>query len=192
VHAAFTLPRELAPLTLQNKRLIYNLLFQASAETLLGIAGDPRHLGAEIGFFGVVHRWDQHLQFHPHVHCVIAAGGLAPDYSSWISARRSFFPETGTFGPVAASINQTLIYGPVLLLLPLRHQPLSTAWLSGRKLGARLILGIVLAMLAILAYSLLRRGASYPWEVLNRIIRYQNLDKLVQVFLEDRGCPAHS
>jgi hypothetical protein len=91
VHAVFTLPRELAPLALQNKRLIYNLLFHASAETLLEIARDPRHLGAEIGFFSVLHSWNQRLQFHPHVHCVLAAGGLASDHSRWISSRRSFF-----------------------------------------------------------------------------------------------------
>src|SRR5664280_1296685 len=91
VHAVFTLPRELAPLALQNKRLIYNLLFHASAETLLEIARDPRHLGAEIGFFSVLHSWNQRLQFHPHVHCVLAAGGLAPNHSRWISSRRSFF-----------------------------------------------------------------------------------------------------
>jgi len=91
VHAVFTLPRELAPLALQNKRLIYNLLFHSSAETLLEIARDPRHLGAEIGFFSVLHSWNQRLQFHPHVHCVLAAGGLAPDHASWISSRRSFF-----------------------------------------------------------------------------------------------------
>jgi hypothetical protein len=91
VHVVFTLPRELAPLALQNKRLIYNLLFHASAETLLEIASDPRHLGAEIGFFSVLHSWDQRLQFHPHVHCVVAAGGLAPDHDRWISSRQSFF-----------------------------------------------------------------------------------------------------
>ena len=91
VHVVFTLPRELAPLALQNKRLIYNLLFRASAATLLEIARDPRHLGAEIGFFSVLHTWDQRLQHHPHVHCVLAAGGLAPDHSRWISSRRSFF-----------------------------------------------------------------------------------------------------
>jgi Putative transposase len=90
VHVVFT-PRELAPLALQNKRLIYNLLFHASAETLLEIASDPRHLGAEIGFFSVLHSWDQRLQFHPHVHCVVAAGGLAPDHDRWISSRQSFF-----------------------------------------------------------------------------------------------------
>ena len=91
VHVVFTLPRELAPLALQNKRLIYNLLFQASAETLLEIARDPRHLGAKIGFFSVLHTWDQRLQHHPHVHCVVAAGGLAPDYARWISSQHSFF-----------------------------------------------------------------------------------------------------
>ena len=91
VHAVFTLPRELAPLALQNKRLIFNLLFHCSAEALLEIARDPRHLGAEIGFFSVLHTWDQRLRFHPHVHCVLAAGGLAPDHSRWISSRRSFF-----------------------------------------------------------------------------------------------------
>jgi hypothetical protein len=91
VHVVFTLPRELAPLALQNKRLIYNLLIHASAETLLQIARDPRHLGAEIGFFSVLHTWDQRLQHHPHVHCVLAAGGLAPDHSRWISSRQSFF-----------------------------------------------------------------------------------------------------
>ncbi len=91
VHIVFTLPRELAPLALQNKRLIYNLLFHTSAATLLEIARDPRHLGAGIGFFSVLHTWDQRLQHHPHVHCVVAAGGLAPDRASWISSRRSFF-----------------------------------------------------------------------------------------------------
>jgi len=91
VHVVFTLPRELAPLALQNKHLIYNLLFRASAETLLQIARDPRHLGAEIGFFSVLHTWNQRLQHHPHVHCVLAAGGLAPDHSRWISSRRSYF-----------------------------------------------------------------------------------------------------
>jgi transposase-like zinc-binding protein/putative transposase len=91
VHVVFTLPRELAAIALQNKRLIYDLLFQASAETLLEIARDPQHLGAEIGFFSVLHTWDQRLQHHPHVHCVVAAGGLASDHHRWICSRRSFF-----------------------------------------------------------------------------------------------------
>jgi Putative transposase/Transposase zinc-binding domain len=91
VHVVFTLPRELAAIALQNKRLIYDLLFQASAETRLEIARDPRHLGAQIGFFSVLHTWDQRLQHHPHVHCVVAAGGLASDHDRWICSRRSFF-----------------------------------------------------------------------------------------------------
>ena len=99
-HAVFTLPRELAPLALQNKRLIYGLLFRASAATLLEVARDPRHLGAEIGFFSVLHTWNQRLQHHPHVHCVIAAGGLAPDHSIWISSRRTFFLPVKVLGRV--------------------------------------------------------------------------------------------
>jgi Putative transposase/Transposase zinc-binding domain len=91
VHAVFTLPRELAPLALQNKKVIFNLLFHASAETLLEVARDPRHLGAEIGFFSVLHTWNQRLQFHPHAHCILAAGGLSPDHDRWIGASRRFF-----------------------------------------------------------------------------------------------------
>lgn len=91
VHVVFTVPRELAPLALQNKRVLYDLLFRASGATLLEVARDPRHLGAEIGFFSVLHTWNQRLQHHPHIHCVVAAGGLAPDHTRWISSRRSFF-----------------------------------------------------------------------------------------------------
>lgn len=100
VHAVFTLPRELAPLALQNKRLIYGLLFRTTAATLLEVARDPRHLGAEIGFFSVLHTWDQRLQHHPHVHCVIAAGGLAPDHDSWIPSHRTFFLPVKVLGRV--------------------------------------------------------------------------------------------
>jgi hypothetical protein len=96
----FTLPRELAPLALQNKRVIYGLLFRASADTLLEVARDPRHLGAEIGFFSVLHTWDQRLQHHPHVHCVIAAGGLAPDHCAWVSSPRTFFLPVKALGRV--------------------------------------------------------------------------------------------
>jgi hypothetical protein len=90
-HVVFTLPHELAPLALQNKELIYGLLFRASAETLIEIAADPKHLGAEIGFFSVLHTWNQKLQHHPHVHCVVAAGGLAPDHTRWVSPKGSHF-----------------------------------------------------------------------------------------------------
>src|SRR5271166_647006 len=91
VHVVFTLPRELAPLALQNKKLIYDLLFRTSATTLLEVARDPRHLGAEIGFFSVLHTWDQRLQHHPHIHCVVPSGGLSLDHTHWIHTRYSFF-----------------------------------------------------------------------------------------------------
>jgi len=91
VHIVFTLPRRLAPLALQNKKLIYSLLFRTCAETLLEVARDPRHLGAEIGFFSVLHTWNQKLEHHPHVHCVVPAGGLSPDHRRWIHSRYRFF-----------------------------------------------------------------------------------------------------
>ncbi len=91
VHVVFTLPAPLARLALQNKKLIYGLLLRASAETLLEVARDPRHLGAEIGFFSVLHTWNQKLNLHPHVHCVIPAGGLSLDHTHWIKSRSRFF-----------------------------------------------------------------------------------------------------
>jgi hypothetical protein len=91
VHVVFTLPPQLAALALQNKKVIYGLLFRASAETLLEVARDPRHLGAEIGFFTVLHTWSQKLRFHPHVHCVIPAGGLSLDHTHWVKSRDRFF-----------------------------------------------------------------------------------------------------
>jgi Putative transposase/Transposase zinc-binding domain len=90
-HIVFTLPHELSALALQNKRLLYDLLFRASAATMLELAGDPKHLGADIGFLGVLHTWGQNLQHHPHIHYVVPAGGLAPDGSRWIPSSRRFF-----------------------------------------------------------------------------------------------------
>ena len=97
VHVVFTLPRQLSPLALVNKREIYALLFRASAETLLQVARDPRRLGAEIGFFSVLHTWNQKLQHHPHVHCVVATGGLSRDHTQWVRPRHNKF-----FLPVGA------------------------------------------------------------------------------------------
>jgi hypothetical protein len=91
VHVVFTLPRELAPLVFHNKKLLYALLFRASAATLLEIAADPKHLGAEIGFLSVLHTWGQNLLHHPHVHCVVPAGGLSLDHKSWVRPRFPFF-----------------------------------------------------------------------------------------------------
>src|SRR5713101_6988208 len=91
VHVVFTLPRHLAPLVLQNKKVIYDLLFRTSAETLLEVARDPQHLCAEIGFFSVLHTWSQKLDIHPHVHCVVPAGGLSLDHTHWVPASKRFF-----------------------------------------------------------------------------------------------------
>ncbi len=104
VHVVFTLPRELAPLALQNKKVVYDLLFRASAETLLEVARDPRHLGAEIGFFSVLHTWSQKLGLHPHVHCVIPAGGLSLERTRWVKSRdHFFFPSKCSAASFAAS-----------------------------------------------------------------------------------------
>jgi hypothetical protein len=91
VHVVFTVPEQLAPLALRNQRLFYNLLFRAASETLLEIAADPRHLGARIGVLAVLHTWSQNLGHHPHLHCLVPAGGLALDRSRWVRSRRNFF-----------------------------------------------------------------------------------------------------
>ena len=90
-HVVFTVPEEIAAIAYQNKEVIYDILFQAMAETLKTIAADPKHLGAEIGFFAVLHSWGQNLQFHPHLHCVVPGGGLSADGQRWISCRPDFF-----------------------------------------------------------------------------------------------------
>jgi hypothetical protein len=87
----FTIPQQLAPLALQNQRVCYNLLFRAVSETLQQIAADARHLGAKIGFLAVLHTWSQTVMYHPHIHCVVPAGGLSPDGSRWIACRPNFF-----------------------------------------------------------------------------------------------------
>jgi len=90
-HVVFTVPHELNVLALENQRVFYDLLFTASAQTLLKVAADPRHLGAHIGVISVLHTWGQNLLLHPHVHCVIPAGGLSPDQSSWVHTSDPFF-----------------------------------------------------------------------------------------------------
>jgi hypothetical protein len=91
LHVVFTLPHRLAPLLLQNKRVLYSLLFRTSAETLLEVARNPKRLGAEIGFFSVLHTWSQKLNIHPHVHCVVPAGGLSSDRTRWVRSRDNYF-----------------------------------------------------------------------------------------------------
>jgi hypothetical protein len=92
-HVVFTLPGELSELALQNRRIVYSILFRAVSETLLTVAADPRHLGAQLGFLAVLHTWNQKLLHHPHLHCLIPAGGLSQDHSRWVRCRRRFlFP----------------------------------------------------------------------------------------------------
>ena len=90
-HVVFTLPEEMAAIAYQNKAVVYHLLFQATAETLRTIGADPKHLGADIGFFAILHTWGQNLMHHPHLHCVVPGGGLSLDRQRWVSCRRDFF-----------------------------------------------------------------------------------------------------
>jgi Putative transposase/Transposase zinc-binding domain len=90
-HVIFTVPEEIAAIAYQNKEVVYGILFRATAETLRTIAGDPKHLGVEIGFLAILHTWGQNLLFHPHLHCVVPGGGISPDGRRWIACRRNFF-----------------------------------------------------------------------------------------------------
>jgi hypothetical protein len=90
-HVVFTLPARIADIAYQNKAVIYDLLFKASAETLLTIAADPKHLGARIGILSVLHTWGSALTHHPHVHMIVPGGGFSLDGNNWISCRPSFF-----------------------------------------------------------------------------------------------------
>ncbi len=90
-HVVFTIPEPVAAIALQNKRVVYDILFRSTAATLRTIAADPRHLGAEIGFIAVLHTWGQTLHHHPHLHCIVPGGGLAPDGQSWVACRPGFF-----------------------------------------------------------------------------------------------------
>ena len=137
VHVVFTLPPQLASLALQNKKVIYGLLLRASAETLLEVARNPAHLGAEIGFFGVLHTWNQKLQLHPHVHCVVPAGGLSRDHARWIRSHPHFFLPIAVLrrvfrGKFVAALRSAFQRGQLHLageLAPLTHPKFFAAWL---------------------------------------------------------------
>ena len=90
-HVVFTVPQEIAAIAYQNKAVVYDILFRATAETLRTIAGDAKHLGAEIGFIAIFHTWGQNLMHHPHLHCVVPGGGMAPNGEHWVSCRPGFF-----------------------------------------------------------------------------------------------------
>ena len=90
-HVVFTLPAAIADIAYQNKAVIYDLLFKASAETLTTIAADPRHLGARVGITSVLHTWGSALTHHPHVHMIVPGGGISLDGQRWVSCRPGFF-----------------------------------------------------------------------------------------------------
>ncbi len=90
-HLVFTLPKLIADIAYQNKRVIYDLLFKASAETMLTIAADPKHLGAKVGFTSVLHSWGSAMTHHPHLHLIVPGGGISMDGSRWVSCRPNFF-----------------------------------------------------------------------------------------------------
>jgi hypothetical protein len=90
-HVVFTLPHALIPLCQRNPRVLYDLLFQTSAAAMLAVAADPKHLGAQLGFLSILHTWGQNLLPHPHVHCVIPAGGLSMDHTRWVHPKYPFF-----------------------------------------------------------------------------------------------------
>ena len=90
-HLVFSVPHTLVPLIWQNKKILFRLLFEASAAALTEIAANPAHLGAEVGFLSILHTWGQTLQRHPHIHCVVPGGGLSPDHARWVPSRSHFF-----------------------------------------------------------------------------------------------------
>jgi len=90
-HLVFTLPKQIADIAHQNKREIYNLLMRVSADTVIRIAADPKHLGARVGITSVLHTWGSAMTHHPHVHMIVPGGGLSTDGSKWINSRKSFF-----------------------------------------------------------------------------------------------------
>ena len=128
-HLVFSLPHSLVPLVWQNKKLLFTLLFEAAAATLLEVAAHPKLLGAEIGFLSILHTWGQTLQPHPHLHCVVPGGGLSPDHQRWIASRTHFFLPVKVLSRVfrgkfvaglrrAAECGQSAFHGDCLSLAP--------------------------------------------------------------------------
>ena len=89
-HVVFTLPSEIADIAVQNKAIVYDLLFRAASETMMTIAADPKHLGARIGITAVLHTWGSTMTHHPHIHMIVPGGGISLDGQRWISSRPAF------------------------------------------------------------------------------------------------------
>ena len=137
-HVVFTVRHALAALAFENQQLFYGLLFDAASQSLQQLARDPKRLGAEIGFFAVLHTWNQRLLAHPHLHCVVPAGGIALDGSRWISCRKQFFlpvrPLSLLFrGKLLDAVRRAYERGKLELegeLAPLRKPERFHAWLQ--------------------------------------------------------------
>jgi hypothetical protein len=141
---------QLSQLALANKRTLYDLLFRASAATLLEIAANPKHLGTEIGFMSVLHTWGQNVLHHPHAHCVIPAGGLSLDHQRWIRPRYAFFLPVKVlsrvfrgkfYGWVEESPSEEIsqgAHGTTCLagILPESIKRRTTLWLTARRFDA--------------------------------------------------------
>jgi hypothetical protein len=112
-HVVFTLPPKIGAIAYQNKAIIYDLLFKASAETLLTIAADPKRLGVKIGFTSVLHTWGSAMTHHPHVHMIVPGGGIALDGSRWISSSEDYL--------LPVPVLSRLFCGKMLALLKAAH-----------------------------------------------------------------------
>jgi hypothetical protein len=136
-HLVFSVPHLLVPLIWQNKKILFSLLFDASAATLLEVAADPKHLGAQIGFLSILHTWGQTLQRHPHIHCVVPGGGLSPDHQRWLSTPCNFLPVrvlSRVFrGKFVAGLRRAFLTNQLAFhgeCLPLANEKTFTAFLS--------------------------------------------------------------
>ena len=90
-HIVFTISDKLYPLTIQNKKVVYNILFKAVSDTLKEVAANPKNLGAQIGFMAILHTWNQQLGAHPHIHCIVPGGGLSKNKERWIESNKNYF-----------------------------------------------------------------------------------------------------
>ena len=113
-HVVFTLPEQLQTLALKNQTVVYNILFKAASQTLKTLAADPKYLGAQIGFIGVLHTWTQTMAYHPHIHCIVTGGGLSLNGQKWISAKDDFF--------IPVRVLSRLFRGKFLAFLKQAHQ----------------------------------------------------------------------
>jgi Putative transposase/Transposase zinc-binding domain len=137
-HIVFTVPHQLSPLMLQNKRLLYNLLFRCASATLMEVAANPQWLGAEIGFLCILHTWGQTLTHHPHLHCVVPAGGFTSGRDAWVRPKSANF-----FAPksVLSEVFRGKFYDGLKGLFRRRQLALhgSLAWLAEPRAFARFL-----------------------------------------------------